>query len=77
MAETEKPTAPKTGASSPGPGAVEHADASFGESTGAPASTQGGSRGAANAMGRHSKEADHSPGSPAELAKAKGTEKSA
>lgn len=36
---------------------------------------QGGTRGAANAMGRHSKEADHSPGSVAEPQKAKGTEK--
>jgi hypothetical protein len=46
-----------------------------GDASGTPNATQGGTRGAANSMGRHSKEADHSPGSPAEVHKAKGTEK--
>ncbi len=65
MASTEKPAAPQT----------ETAGAGSGDSTGTPDATQGGSRGAANAMGRHSKEADHAPGSPAELHKTKGTDK--
>ena len=62
MATTNEPAGAK-----PAPGG--------GASTGNPKVSQGGSRDAANATGRHSKDADHAPGSPAELDKAKGTEK--
>ena len=62
MANTPKPGDPKAGRS----GA---------DTPGTQQATQGGTRGAANATGRHSKEADHSPGSPAELAKTKRTDK--
>ena len=64
MADAQEPT---DAAAQKGGGGVEHAAPGGGESGGTPNATQGGSRGAANAMGRHSKEADHSPGSPAEL----------
>lgn len=70
MADTEKPAGPKTGSSGAGQAGAGGAD-----TTGTPNATQGGMRGAANAMGRHSKEADHAPGSPAELHKTKGTDK--
>ncbi len=66
MADTKKPT----GSKAEGDGQAGGADTS-----GTPHATQGGTRGAANATGRHSKEADHSPGSPAELAKTKRTDK--
>jgi hypothetical protein len=72
MANTQEPTDPKTEDSGAGQAGAGSAD-----STGTPHATQGGSRGAANATGRHSKEADHSPGSPAELHKTKGTDKPA
>ena len=65
MTSTQKPAEPET----------PQGDAGGADTTGTPHATQGGSRGAANAMGRHSKEADHSPGSPAEVHKAKGTDK--
>lgn len=65
MATTQKPAGTTPGRKSGGGD----------ESGGMPKATQGGSRGAANATGRHSKEADHSPGSPAELHKTKGTDK--
>ena len=65
-----------TSTQEPNKARTEQGDASGADTSGTPNATQGGSRGAANAMGRHSKEADHSPGSPAEVHKAKGTEKS-
>ena len=68
MANTPKSTDSK--AEDSGAGQAGGAD-----TTGTPHATQGGTRGAANATGRHSKEADHSPGSPAELDKTKGTDK--
>ena len=64
-----------TSAQEPGKAQTEQGNAGGADSGGNPNATQGGTRGAANAMGRHSKEADHSPGSPAEVNKAKGTEK--
>lgn len=64
-----------TSTQDPSKAGTEQGDASGADTSGTPSATQGGSRGAANAMGRHSKEADHSPGSPAEVQKAKGTEK--
>ena len=67
MTNTEGPAKPRP----------EQGDGTNADSGGTPNATQGGSRGAANAMGRHSKEADHSAGSPAEVHKAKGTEKPA
>lgn len=67
MANTQKPADATSKEGGAGQGGAD--------TTGTPHATQGGTRGAANATGRHSKEADHSPGSPAELHKAKGTDK--